>query len=75
MKTERWQQISQIYDVALALGGGASSSAQRLCRIPRYREVESLLAHDGRAENFLKQYRTLHADPRFAAILREMNEP
>ena len=57
MKPERWQQVSQLYDVALPLGGSEQSEFLRnACAgdSALQREVESLLAQEGAAENFLK---------------------
>ncbi len=57
MKTERWQQISQLYDVALSLGGSERAEFLRhACAgdSALQREVESLLAQEGGVENFLK---------------------
>ena len=57
MKIERWQQISQLYDVALPLDGNERAEFLRnACAgdAALQREVESLLAQEGGAENFLK---------------------
>ena len=58
MKTERWQQISQLYDAALALDGSERAEFLRnACAgdSALQREVESLLAQEGAAESFLKR--------------------
>ncbi len=57
MKTERWHQISQLYGAALPLGGSERADFLRhACASDSalQREVESLFAHEGAAENFLK---------------------
>ncbi len=57
MKTERWQQISQLYDAARAVEGRARADLlHNACAgdAALQREVESLLAQEGAAENFLK---------------------
>ena len=57
MATERWRQISQLYDAARPLGDSERAEFLRdACAgdAALQREVESLLAHEGGAESFLK---------------------
>jgi predicted ATPase len=58
MKAERWQQISHLYDAALACDGGQRAAFLReACAgdLALQREVESLLRHGHDAEIFLQR--------------------
>ena len=55
MKPERWQQISQLYQAALAREGDCAAFLKQACADDEELrlDVESLLAHQASAEAFL----------------------